>query len=310
LLFLLHRSAPKLTLPPPARRVARSNEWVLSTSPSRYNVPRLTFAFLQIAIARAIVGNPQILLLDEGESPLTSSPSVSLTPYTLAATSALDTASEAIVQDALDRASAGRTTITIAHRLSTIKDAHQIIVLTAGLILESGVTSDAGSAHENLLRNPDGAYSRLVNAQRFREEEGGDSEASSVIDDEKTVAPGQLTREQLEELARNEKPQFENLKRTGTGRSAASEALERKQQRDLEAGFHETKSYSFMYLIRRMLHLNRDQYSRYIAGTVSAVVCGCVSVSRLSLTRSSRPAHSLTSILLFPGLSGFWNCVR
>lgn len=63
--------------------------------------------FAQIAIARAIVGDPHILLLDE-------------------ATSALDTASEAIVQDALEKASVGRTTITIAHRLSTIKDADQV----------------------------------------------------------------------------------------------------------------------------------------------------------------------------------------
>lgn len=61
----------------------------------------------RIAIARAIIGDPAILLLDE-------------------ATSALDTASETVVQDALDKASKGRTTITIAHRLSTIKDADQV----------------------------------------------------------------------------------------------------------------------------------------------------------------------------------------
>ncbi|KAJ5247718.1 ABC multidrug transporter mdr1 [Penicillium chermesinum] len=97
----------------------------------------------RIAIARAIVSDPKILLLDE-------------------ATSALDTKSEGLVQAALDNASAGRTTITIAHRLSTIKTAQNIVVLVSGSIVEQGT-------HDELIRN-DGPYSKLVEAQRFKED--------------------------------------------------------------------------------------------------------------------------------------------
>lgn len=74
------------------------------------------------------------------------------------ATSALDTTSERIVQDALNRASQGRTTVVIAHRLSTIKNADMIIVMIGGEIIESGT-------HFTLLANETSFYARLVEAQ-------------------------------------------------------------------------------------------------------------------------------------------------
>jgi ATP-binding cassette subfamily B protein len=93
----------------------------------------------RVAIARAILKDPAILVLDE-------------------ATSSLDSESERLVQDALERLMIGRTTFVIAHRFATVRRADQIVVLNHGRIVERGT-------HAELSKNSDGLYRRLSTLQ-------------------------------------------------------------------------------------------------------------------------------------------------
>jgi ABC-type multidrug transport system fused ATPase/permease subunit len=93
----------------------------------------------RIAIARALLKNPRILILDE-------------------ATSSLDSESESLVQDALEKLMAGRTSIVIAHRLATIRKADQIFVIDQGRLVEQGT-------HVELMKLTSGIYRNLSELQ-------------------------------------------------------------------------------------------------------------------------------------------------
>ncbi|THH23041.1 hypothetical protein EUX98_g8136 [Antrodiella citrinella] len=191
----------------------------------------------RIAIARAIVSDPRILLLDE-------------------ATSALDTQSEGVVQNALDKAAAGRTTITIAHRLSTIKDADRIYVMGEGLVLESGT-------HQELLADINGPYARLVHAQKLR---GGNGEGDEKDAEEEVGGPVDKV---FEKEAAEEIP----LGRSHTGRSLASDLI---AQKNAEKGNQKEKDYSMPYLFRRMARINKESRMKYVYGIIAASMTGTI----------------------------------
>ncbi|KAF8176085.1 P-loop containing nucleoside triphosphate hydrolase protein [Pholiota molesta] len=169
----------------------------------------------RIAIARAIVSDP--------------------------ATSALDTRSEGIVQNALDKAAAGRTTIVVAHRLSTVRDADRIYVMGQGEVLEYGT-------HNELLQNPDGGYSKLVAAQKLREAQEGDP---------------------LIPLQRQT---------SGVSIGNASEKLSVDLAKEEQATLVPAppKAYSMAYLFRRMGRIGKANWLLYVYGGLGAVAVGCV----------------------------------
>uniref|UniRef100_A0A0E0G319 MDR-like ABC transporter n=1 Tax=Oryza nivara TaxID=4536 RepID=A0A0E0G319_ORYNI len=201
----------------------------------------------RIAIARAILKSPKILLLDE-------------------ATSALDTESERIVQEALDMASMGRTTIIIAHRLSTIRNADIIVVMQSGEVMELG-------PHDELIANENGLYSSLVRLQQTRDS----NEIDQIC---VTGSTSGVEQSNIHIMTRR----FSTVSRSNSARSLgdARDADNTKKQKLPVPSF------------RRLLMLNAPEWKQSLMGGFSAILFGGIQPTYSYTLGSMISAYLLT----------------
>ncbi|XP_058115511.1 putative multidrug resistance protein isoform X1 [Magnolia sinica] len=189
----------------------------------------------RIAIARAVLKAPRILLLDE-------------------ATSALDSESERIVQEALDMAAVGRTTIMIAHRLSSIRNADLIAVVQGGEVMETG-------SHDALIQNEDGLYTSLILLQQTatatQQQEGEETSIGRTFSSRRLSAASRSSSANSFSAAGNQHRTF------GEEEEEEEDNVDKKQA-------------SAVPSFRRLLLLNLPEWKQASLGCMGAVAFGAV----------------------------------
>lgn len=197
----------------------------------------------RIAIARALIRNPKLLLLDE-------------------ATSALDFESEKIVQDALDKAKIGRTTIIVAHRLTTIRNADTILCMSDGCIRECGT-------HDELMKQR-GLYYDMVIAQTKSKKDSmlkfDTIESCATIDDESDVD------EDSEHNLNINNPEMKIIHNRG-----GSTIHKRRMSSKIEPSRRlAKKKKSLFYYEKKLFRLQRNEFGWLIIGSVCQMIHGLV----------------------------------
>ncbi|PHU24472.1 hypothetical protein BC332_09579 [Capsicum chinense] len=187
----------------------------------------------RIALARAMIKDPKILLLDEP-------------------TSALDPESEAIVQRAIDKISKGRTTLVIAHRLATVRNAHTIVVLDRGSVVETG-------NHDQLMERS-GAYFGLIKL------------ASEAVP--KPMSKGDVPNEN--EFSAYEKSNYDMARVKSVYEISRSKYLESMQEGSHREEDEGEQAKMKSYLFSELWNLQRPELIMLLVGLIMGMVAGAI----------------------------------
>ncbi|EOA15909.1 hypothetical protein CARUB_v10004001mg [Capsella rubella] len=198
----------------------------------------------RLAIARAILKNPKILLLDE-------------------ATSALDAESERIVQDALVNLMSNRTTVVVAHRLTTIRTANVIAVVHQGKIVEKGT-------HDEMIQDPEGAYSQLVRLQEGSKEEANETERPEMSLEVERSGSRRLSSAMRRSVSRNSSSSRHSFSMTSNFFIPGVGVNQTEDIQDDEEKPVRHKKVS----LKRLARLNRPELPVLLLGSVAAMIHG------------------------------------